>query len=296
MCFGMDMPELHFHHHTIRLLKNILKERSANNQFLIVTHSPIFIEPEKLDNVLVVKEKGGKTVVKQLGGSLESSERQRLSRHLDEDTREFFFSRAVLIVEGPTEKGAMPIFSKSRNQDFDKYGISVIEAGGQFCEIFIRILIAFDFPYLVLHDYDALMDVCQSIEIKGKSIKTSAIFYNLRQLLKKEDLKIIGKMESRIQTLDARRRKETYHDDCFKELRDVALKYDVYVLPSDFEGILERDGYQGFLKEGRKLAGRKKSKVICGRYVAEKIIEKKLKIPKEFCDVIDSIVKKSIVH
>lgn len=293
MCFGMDMPELHFHHHTTRLLRNILKEKSGNNQFLIVTHSPIFIEPDKLSNVLVIREREGKTVVKQLDEPLNSSENQRLNRHLDENTREFFFSKAVLIVEGPTEKGAMPIFSRSLDQDFNKYGISIIEAGSQFCGVFTRILMAFDFPYLAMHDRDALMHICQHVELNGKQIKTSAVFYNLRQLLRKADLRFIEKMESKIQSIGRKRRKEIYPDDCFKGLRDIASKYDVYVLPSDFEGILKRDKYDKFLKEARKVSGRKKSKVVCGRYVAEKITQNKLEIPKEFQDVINRTVEKS---
>jgi putative ATP-dependent endonuclease of OLD family len=295
MCFGIDMPELHFHHHTIRLLRNILRGKSDSNQFLIVTHSPMFIEPDRLENVLIVREREGKTVTKQLDQAPDSNESERLRRHLDEHAREFFFSRAVLIVEGPTEKGAIPVFSKLLEKDFDKYGISIVEAGSQFCGVFIRILKAFDFPYLVMHDYDALMDILQSIERDGRSVETSAVFINLKELLKLDDFEIIEKMGSRIQSVGARRRKKIYSDDCFNELQDVALRYDVYVLPTDFEGILKRDRYEKFLKEARKFSGRKKSKVICGRYVAEKIAENNLKVPKEFRDVIRRIVKKSSI-
>jgi len=293
MCFGIDMPELHFHHHTIRLLRNILRGKSEGNQFLIVTHSPLFIEPDRLENVLVVREEKGKTVIKQLDKALDSNERERLRRHLGEHAREFFFSRAVLIVEGSTEKGAMPIFSRLLKKDFDKYGISVIEAGGQFSGIFIRILKAFDFPYLVMHDYDALMHISQSIEREGKSIETSAVFYNLKEQMRKNDSEILEKMEARIESIGDKRRKKIYPHDCFRELKDIALRYDVYVLPTNFEGVLKRDGYEKFLKEARKFSGRKRSKVICGRYVAEKIGENKLKIPTEFRDVVSRIVKKS---
>lgn len=294
MCFGIDMPELHFHHHTTRLLRRILREKSNNNQFLIVTHSPIFIEPDRLESVLVAREKEGKTCAKQLDKVLKVSEKERLRRHLDENTREFFFSRAVLIVEGPTEKGALPIFSKYLNQDFDKYGISVVEAGSQFSGTLTRVLKAFDFPYLVMHDKDALMYICQSLQLKKRSIKTSAVFCNIGRLLKKKDLKFIEDLESKIQSVrSGRGHKEIYPDEIFEELRDIALKYDVYILPTDFEGILKRNKYEKFMKEARKLMGRKKSKVICGRYVAEKIAEKNLKVPKEFSEVIDKVVKKS---
>jgi len=293
MCFGIDMPELHFHHHTTRLLRNILKEKSKSNQFLVVTHSPIFIEPDRLENVLVVREKEGRTVVKQLDKAPDSNEKERLKRHLDENAREFFFSKAVLIVEGATEKGAMPVFSKMLEKDFDKNGISVLEAGSQFCRIFIKTLKSFDFPYFIMHDRDALLKISTKIRRGGRTIKTSGVFHNLEQLLNQNDFETIEKIEPKIQTIGAKRKKEVYSDDLFKELKDLALKYDVYVLPTDFEGILKRNGYEKFLKEARKISGRKKSKVICGRYVAEKIAEDNLKVPKEFRDVINHIVKKT---
>ena len=110
----------------------------------------------------------------------------------------------------------MPIFSKYLGQDFDKYGISVVDAGSQFSGFIIRILEAFDFPYLVMHDYDALMHIGQTIKYKGQSIKTSAVFSNLGQLLKKDDLEVIEKMESKIQNVGKKRRKESYAEECFK--------------------------------------------------------------------------------
>lgn len=38
MIFGLDMPELHFHPHAQRLLRNIVREQSEKNQFLVITH------------------------------------------------------------------------------------------------------------------------------------------------------------------------------------------------------------------------------------------------------------------
>lgn len=188
----------------------------------------------------------------------------------------------------------MPIFSKSMQKDFDKYGISVIDVGGKYFGTLIKVLRAFDFPYFVMCDYDALMHVRDTNKIKrnGKSIKTSAVFYSTRQLLGNDDLEIIDEMESKIQMIGDGRRKKVYPKDYFDKLKDIALSYDVYALPTDFEGVLKRDGYEKIMREARRVLGGR-SKVICGRYVAEKIVENKLKIPIEFRDVIEQIVKKS---
>jgi putative ATP-dependent endonuclease of OLD family len=44
--------------------------------------------------------------------------------------KEAFFSKVVILVEGDTELGALPIFSMRMNIDLDEFGISIIQAGG----------------------------------------------------------------------------------------------------------------------------------------------------------------------
>jgi hypothetical protein len=93
MCFGMDMPELHFHHHTIRLLKNILKERSANNQFLIVVGGVAVFEAyvdklsEEIDDIQAAYFNGITIPIEFHAGNINSGNGQRW-RHVREETRE----------------------------------------------------------------------------------------------------------------------------------------------------------------------------------------------------------------
>jgi len=86
-------------------------------------------------------------------------------------------------------------------------------------------------------------------------------------------------------------KKATYPLDLFMELSRIVAKHGVYVLPTDFEGIFERDGYGKFLRQAR---GMSRSKVIRGRYVAEQIVERKETIPKEFCEIVETITKKAL--
>jgi putative ATP-dependent endonuclease of OLD family len=44
---------------------------------------------------------------------------------------EAFFARVVVIVEGASEREAIPIFARSRGLDFDEHGISIVSAGGK---------------------------------------------------------------------------------------------------------------------------------------------------------------------
>lgn len=293
MMFGLDMPELHFHPHAQRLLRNIIREHSENNQFLVVTHSPTFIESRQIENTIVVREMDGQTTVTQIDQNhFGENELLRLFRQLDAGNKEFFFSRGVLAVEGPTETGAMPIFSKALNRDFDELGVSLV-VSGKFFGLFLKLLREFSFPYLVMCDKDALMNIEKSARIGEQKAKTSPALYSLwisNSLTKKEKRKIID-MESKIQIIRPKPRKEIYPDSLFEELRKIASKHGVYILPSDFEGVLERDGYSNILRQAKRSS---RSKVIRGRYAAEQIVEKGESIPKEFCEIIQAITEKSI--
>jgi len=289
MIFGLDMPELHFHPHAQRLLCNIVREQSEKNQFLITTHSTTFIDSRQIENATVVREIDAKTTVAQLPPNhFDDDERLRLIRQLDTMNKDFFFSRKVLIVEGPTETGAMPILSRGLNRDFDEYGVSLVETG-TFFGLFSKLLKGLSFPHLVMCDRDALMEIARArIDLGDQKIKTSPVLYSLwvSNSLTKTEQKKIAEMESKIQLAPKKSRKEIYPDDLFEELRKISSKHNVHVLPSDFEGVFERGGYGDILRKARKLP---KSKVIRGRYVAEQIVEKGDPIPKEFREVIERI-------
>ena len=84
-----------------------------------------------------------------------------------------------------------------------------------------------------------------------------------------------------------------YSLDCFDKLKKLALKYNFYILQNDFEETLRKEGYSHLFQEAKSLMGKNKSKVILGRYVAEKIVEKEKKIPEEFVEIINLAISKS---
>lgn len=44
---------------------------------------------------------------------------------------EAFFARVVLVVEGATEREALPIYVRAQGLDFDQAGISIVVAGSK---------------------------------------------------------------------------------------------------------------------------------------------------------------------
>jgi predicted ATP-dependent endonuclease of OLD family len=81
-------------------------------------------------------------------------ELDKLRQLLDVDSLELFFAKKVLLVEGPTEVGAFPIFSKD-TYDFLTHGVSVIGAGGKNnFKVFIKLLKGFEIPFVGVLDKD----------------------------------------------------------------------------------------------------------------------------------------------
>ena len=289
MIFGLDMPELHFHPHSQRLLLDILRERSLNNQILIVTHSPILLQSKDIGNIMVAREQKGETVITQLPNYyFNADEKNRLERNLTGYNCEFFFSRASLIVEGPTEMGAMPIFSKALGKDFDKYGVSMVQTGKHF-DIMMKLLDGLKFPYVVMSDKDCLLNIEKSIKINKRKVKTSTLFSNLEKIcvLKRKHKMRISKLENEISTgIDA----AVYNDNLFSKLSEIARTYGIHVLSSDFEGVLCKNGYTSILEKAAEIS---ESKPTCGRLVAQEIVRENRKIPDEFVQVINEVTKKA---
>jgi hypothetical protein len=80
----------------------------------------------------------------------------RLVAELDAERAEIFLSRAVLLVEGRTEKLVFPLVFQALGLDADQEAIAVIDCGGKGnLPLFAEICNACGIPYVVVHDRDA---------------------------------------------------------------------------------------------------------------------------------------------
>jgi len=291
LIFGLDLPEIQFHPHTQRTLQKVLEENSKHNQIIVITHSPILLSPEKIENISIIKEETKGVGVKHLPEDyFENEEKMKIERILQISGKEFFFSRAALLVEGPTETGALPLFAQDMGKDFDILGISIICTGKYFA-LLAKLLQGFDIPYVVITDNDALMYIEDRIKINGVGVRTSPVFANLSKLrqLSENELRLISNFQSKIVKIQVKNKDlESYSTDIYGELNVIANKHNVKVLSSDFEGILRSNGCQQLLNDATSVSD---SKVIQGRFVAEKIIQQKMKIPQEFAGPINNVAE-----
>lgn len=148
---GLDEPEIHLHPYAQRSLIKYLESVVNNNeldfvslltdifqinkllgQILVVSHSPNILLNDYRQFLRFYKNENGFLIVK--GGSdidLDEATEKQLLKNLPY-VKEAFFSKVVILVEGDTELGALPVFSKRReiDLDLDEFGISIIQAGG----------------------------------------------------------------------------------------------------------------------------------------------------------------------
>jgi predicted ATP-dependent endonuclease of OLD family len=158
--FAIEEPEVFLHPQKARYFETVLESLTrGGNQIFVTTHSPIFVRIYHPESVAVVRrtEERGTWVAQTQRVDLAENDRKalRLMTEFDTQRNELFFARKVMLVEGATEKVAVPLAFKALGMDPNRLGISIVECGGKTkLPLFIKVLSALDIPYVVLADHD----------------------------------------------------------------------------------------------------------------------------------------------
>ena len=172
MVLGLDEPEIHLHPYMQRsLIKYLNKVISNKNedftklikelfnidkfigQIIIATHSPSIILNDYKQIIRLVKKDEKIEIVS--GSKLVLGE--QLNKHLFLHfpfIKEAFFARCAIFVEGDSEFGSFPFFGEKADIDFDDFGITVIQAGGDSVPQLIQIAEKFGIPCIGINDND----------------------------------------------------------------------------------------------------------------------------------------------
>lgn len=155
--FLIEEPEMHLHPHRARFFYQTLRRISRENQVIYTTHSPYFVAIPEFEEVRLVKRTAdNRTTIVQsnLPGSEEL--REKLRKEFDPERNELFFAKNVILVEGDTEKLALPEYATRLGLDLDRLGVSIIEVGGKRSLLpFARIITSFEIPLTILFDTDS---------------------------------------------------------------------------------------------------------------------------------------------
>jgi predicted ATP-dependent endonuclease of OLD family len=116
----------------------------------------LFLGVDRLEELVLVRhdERTGTTLLQP--EPVSRTQAFRLLAELDAERAEIFLSRAVLLVEGRTEKLAFPFILRALGYDADQEAIAVVDCAGKGnIPLFAEICNACDVPYVVVHDRDA---------------------------------------------------------------------------------------------------------------------------------------------
>jgi hypothetical protein len=140
------------------------------SQFLMNTHAPSLVPPDAIDRVSRFTLQGGRTVRQALKVRLrDHDDKSNAERGSQDDlgklrqllrgnlaARALLFSRAVLLVEGETELGALPVWCP--DLVYQDIGLYAVGGKGEFVSP-LRLLQLFAIPWAILGDGEVLWDI-----------------------------------------------------------------------------------------------------------------------------------------
>jgi len=168
----VEEPEAHLHPLAQQWLAKRMNAMAADGlQILITTHSAAFVDMMNLDGLVLVRRVNGTTQTTQIGreqlvarcvamGVLPEriTTGNILPFYAANATREILeglFAEVVVLVEGPTEALALPIYLSKRNLDVAKTGIAIIPVHGKgSLGKWWRLFVAYGVPCYVIFDND----------------------------------------------------------------------------------------------------------------------------------------------
>lgn len=172
--FAIEEPELYLHPQSQRTLMSVFREiASGRDQIIYSTQSSLFVDISHFDQICIMrrekKEESYESYPTQLSMSTmiedlkvrkgvdatEEGIREQYSHAFNPMINEGFFADKVVIVEGPSEQYALPIYADALGYNLDRKNISIVHSDGkgQMDRLF-RVFNGFKIPTYLWFDGD----------------------------------------------------------------------------------------------------------------------------------------------
>lgn len=288
MILGIEEPEIYLHPPIKRSTYKLLRSLSnKDNQIIYSTHDSYFVDVEYFDEIrLFRKIKNGKPKTLVYEFSIDrlvqfykdrynldvdkKSLRHRFGHICDETKNEGFFANKVILVEGDTEKYALPIYFANKDFDLDNERISIISTGSADNITYLHIIFnEFHIPCYVIFDGDKPeIDPGELTGTKKDDAKN-------KSRRNKELLELVGEQADE-------------NGEFFFPETSVKKKYTVW--EKRFEDVFHTplENYEEIKGDAKKLYGTK-SKPLTGRYFADVLTSK---FPEKISPYVDKLIEK----
>jgi predicted ATP-dependent endonuclease of OLD family len=172
--FAIEEPELYLHPQSQRTLMSVFREiASGRDQVIYSTQSSIFVDISHFDHICIMRrEKRDEsyesyptqlsilTMIEDLKArkgvdATEEGIREQYSHAFNPMINEGFFADKVVIVEGPSEQYALPIYADAFGYNLDRNNISVVHSDGKGqMDRLLRVFNGFKIPTYLWFDGD----------------------------------------------------------------------------------------------------------------------------------------------
>lgn len=172
--FAIEEPELYLHPQSQRTLMSVFREiASGRDQIIYSTQSSLFVDISHFDQICIMRREKKEesyesyptqllmsTMIEDLKArkgvdATEEGIREQYSHAFNPMINEGFFADKVVIVEGPSEQYALPIYADALGYDLDRNNISVVHSDGKGqMDRLLRVFNGFKIPTYLWFDGD----------------------------------------------------------------------------------------------------------------------------------------------
>jgi predicted ATP-dependent endonuclease of OLD family len=186
--FAIEEPELYLHPQSQRTLMSVFREiASGRDQVIYSTQSSIFVDISHFDQICIMRREkkdeeyesyptqlSMSAMIKDLKArkekeATEEGIREQYSHAFNPMVNEGFFADKVVIVEGPSEQYALPIYADALGYNLDRKNISVVHSDGKGqMDRLLRVFNGFKIPTYMWFDGDKDTD---KQEVRDKTLE-----------------------------------------------------------------------------------------------------------------------------
>lgn len=180
----VDEPELHLHPRWQKTLLSLFERlaKDTGNQFVLATHSPVFVSPASIQYVSRVYSDKQRSRIVRLGEADLPDPKHLFSIVNSQNNERLFFADMVVLVEGISDRIFFEaLFKRLKVEDRSSAVYEIVSVGGKMLfSKYEQLLKACKIPYIIIADLDYVQQVGTPelrgfFTVSGKAIKDGVI-------------------------------------------------------------------------------------------------------------------------